>query len=106
MSSTRARVEHLAERTRRGPAVRAIVDSFEWEQRSGAGLLAGGLAYARARWYLLAAGVLLAGWAGLAGVRALRVAAIIAWRLDPYRLRRPLQSSGAFAAVAVVGLSV
>jgi uncharacterized BrkB/YihY/UPF0761 family membrane protein len=28
------------------------------------------------------------------------------WGLDPYRLRRPLRSSAAFAAVAVVGLSV
>jgi uncharacterized BrkB/YihY/UPF0761 family membrane protein len=158
MSSTRARVEHVAERARRRPTVRALIDTFEWEQRSGAGLLAGGLAYrffvwlvpfglvvaavasfwvrespaslrdaakgfglggvaansatsavedgARARWYLLAAGVLLAAWAGLAAVRALRVAAIIAWGLDPYRLRRPLRSSAAFAAVAVAALSV
>lgn len=158
MSSTRARVEYLADRARRRPTVRLLVESFEWEQRSGAGLLAGGLAYrffvwlvpfglvvaaiasfwvrespaslqdaakafglggvaassataavedgARARWYLLGAGVGLAAWAGLTAVRALRVAAIIAWQLDPYRLRRPVRSSLAFAAVAVVGLSV
>src|SRR3989442_34785 len=37
---------------------------------------------ARARWYLLGAGLLLMLWAGIAAVRALRVAAVIAWRLD------------------------
>jgi len=158
VSSTRARVEQLAERAGRRPAVRALVHSFEQEHRSGAGLLAGGLAYrfflwlvqfglvvaavasfwvrespaslrdaakgfglggvaansatsavedgARARWYLLGAGLLLMLWAGIAAVRALRVAAVIAWRLDRERLRRPLRSSAAFSAVAILGLAV
>jgi uncharacterized BrkB/YihY/UPF0761 family membrane protein len=136
---------------------REAFESFEWEQRSGAGLLAGGLAYrfflwlvpfglvvaaiasfwvrldrgglqdaarsfglggvaahsatsavqdgSRARWFLLIAGLVLLLWAGIGAVRALRVAARLAWGLDPARLRNPLRSSLVFSVAAVLGLA-
>jgi uncharacterized BrkB/YihY/UPF0761 family membrane protein len=135
-----------------------LLESFEREQRSGAGLLAGGLAYrlffwlvafgllvaaaasfwvresqgslqdaaksfglsgvaarsaasavedgSNARWYLLASGLLLVGYFGLGAVRALRVAAFIAWRMKPTRLRRPVRASATFTGLFVLGLGV
>ncbi len=59
----------------------------------------------RARWYLLGAGLLLIAWAGIGAVRALRVAARLAWGLEPERLRRPLRASATFTAVCVIGLA-
>jgi len=41
---------------------------------------------------------------GLGAVRALRVAAFIAWRIKPTRLRRPLTASAAFTGFFVLGL--
>ncbi len=131
--------------------------SLEWEQRSGAALLAGGLAYrfflwlvpfglvaaaiasfwvrdsqrsltdaaksfglggvaarsatsaveegSNARWFLLISGVALMIWAGIGAVRALRVAARLAWGVDSERLRRPVRSSVVFTAVCMLGLA-
>ncbi len=145
------------ERAHEKPGFREALESFEWEQRSGAGLLAGGLGYrfflwlvpfglviaaiasfwvrlsprglqdvardfglggvaahsattavedgSRARWFLLASGIVLILWAGLGAVRALRVAARLAWGLDPARLRHPLTSSLLFTLGAVSGLA-
>ncbi len=139
------------------PAALAFFDSMEREQRSGAALLAGGLAYrlffwlvafgllvaaaasfwvessqkslvdagksfglsgvaarsaaaavqsgAHARWYFLAAGLILLVYFGIGAVRALRVAAFIAWQLEPRRLRRPLRASAAFTGIFVLGLT-
>lgn len=139
--------------------VRYALESFENEQRSGAGLLAGGLAYrlffwlvafglaiaaaasfwvrwegqgslthagksfglsgvaarsaatavasgSQSRWYFLIAGVLLLIYFGTGGVRALRVAAIIAWRLPPSRLRHALRASGLFTTIFALGLAI
>jgi uncharacterized BrkB/YihY/UPF0761 family membrane protein len=134
-----------------------VLGAFNREHLSGAGLLAGGLAYrfflwlvpfglllaalcsfwvrlsarslettakdfglggvaahsataavedgSHARWYLLVAGLLLMMWAGAAAVRALRVAAFIAWQIPPDRLRRPLHASAAFFALAVLDVA-
>lgn len=144
-------------RARRMPAALAFFDSMEREQRSGAALLAGGLAYrlffwlvafglavaaaasfwvrssegslvdaaksfglsgvaarsaasavssgAHARWYLLASGVILLVYFGIGAVRALRVAAFIAWQLQPRRMRRPLRASATFTGMFVLALS-
>lgn len=59
----------------------------------------------RARWLLLASGVVLILWAGIGAVRALRIAAMLAWGLDPERLRHPLRSSLVFTLAAVLGLA-
>jgi uncharacterized BrkB/YihY/UPF0761 family membrane protein len=145
------------ERAHERRGFREAFESFEWEQRSGAGLLAGGLAYrfflwlvpfglvvaaaasfwvrfdsgglqdaarsfglggvaahsataavkdgSRARWFLLIAGLVLLVWAGIGAVRALRVAARLAWGLDRERLRHPLRSSLVFTGAAVTGLA-
>jgi uncharacterized BrkB/YihY/UPF0761 family membrane protein len=137
-------------------APRAI-ESFEREQRSGAGLLAGGLAYrlffwlvafgllvaatasfwvrsseasmedaaksfglsgvatqsaasavrdgSNARWYLLVSGLVLVAYFGLGAVRALRVAAFIAWQMKPTRLRKPTRASAMFTGLFVLGLT-
>ncbi len=155
-AAARAAAERGAERAQERRWVREAIDSLGSEKRSGAGLLAGGLAYrfflwlvpfglvvaavasfwvrlspksltdsarsfglggvaarsattavedgSKARWYLLAAGLILIVWAGIGAVRALRVAAVIAWRLDPHRIRRPLRSSLVFTGVCLVGL--
>ena len=133
------------------------MESLRWEQRSGAGLLSGGLAYrfflwlvpfglvvaaiasfwvrlsptslqdaaktfglggvaarsaanavedgSRARWYLLVAGLLLMAWAGIGAVRAIRVAARLAWGIEADRLRRPLRASAIFTTMCVAGLA-
>jgi uncharacterized BrkB/YihY/UPF0761 family membrane protein len=133
-----------------------LLESFEREQRSGAGLLAGGLAYRlffwlvafgllvaaaasfwvreargsmedaaksfglsgvaahsassaveggqHARWYLLIAGLALVGYFGLGAVRALRIAAFIAWRIKPTRLRKPVRASATFTGFFALGL--
>lgn len=59
----------------------------------------------RARWYLLGTGLVVIGWAGIGAVRALRVAARLAWGLDVERLRRPLRASAAFTVICVIGLA-
>jgi uncharacterized BrkB/YihY/UPF0761 family membrane protein len=134
-----------------------LLESFEREQRSGAALLAGGLAYrlffwlvafgllvaaaasfwvregqrsledaaksfglsgvaarsaasavedgSNARWYLLASGLILAGYFGLGAVRAMRVAAFIAWRMKPTRLRKPVRASAAFNGLFILSLA-
>ena len=144
-------------RARRMPGALAFIDSMDREQRSGAALLAGGLAYrlffwlvafglvvaaaasfwvessegslvdagksfglsgvaaqsaatavksgAHARWYFLGAGLILLVYFGIGAVRALRVAAVIAWQLEPRRLRRPLRASAAFTGIFVLGLT-
>jgi uncharacterized BrkB/YihY/UPF0761 family membrane protein len=149
------RAAERAQRLRWAPAVMA---AFEREQMSGAGLLAGGVAYrlffwlvpfglvlasvaslwlsedrgslthaaksfglsgvatrsaltavqsgAHARWYLLIAGVGLLFYFGLGAVRALRVAAFVAWRIKPTRLRRPVRASATFTGVLMLGIAV
>ncbi len=155
--SARAAAERGFERAQERRWVREALDSLSSERRSGAGLLAGGMAYrfflwlvpfglvvaavasfwvrlsptsltdaarsfglggvaarsattaiedgSRARWYLLIAGLALVAWAGIGAVRALRVAAVIAWQIEPQRLRRPLRASAIFAAVCLIGLA-
>ncbi len=145
-------------RARRLPWARLAIRSFEREQRSGAGLLAGGLAYrlffwlvsfgliaaaiasfwvrssegsltdaaksfglsgvaarsaahavddgSSARWYLLVSGFVLVLYFGLGAVRALRVAAFVAWQIKPSRVRRPLRASASFTGIFVVGLAL
>jgi uncharacterized BrkB/YihY/UPF0761 family membrane protein len=154
--TARAAAERHVERAKEYRTVRDTLESIHWQQRSGAALLAGGLAYrfflwlvpfglliaaiasfwvrqsersledaaktfglggvaarsataavedgSRARWYLLAAGLLLMVWAGLGAVRALRVASRLAWGVEHTRLRQPLQASLVFTGVCVVGL--
>ena len=154
----RAAGERAVARTQRLPGAPHVVAALEQEQRSGAGLLAGGLAYrlffwlvsfglviaaiasfwvrtdggsltdagksfglsgvaarsatsavregSHARWYLLGAGLVLLVYFGIGAVRALRVAALIAWQLDPVRLRRPIRASAAFTAIAMSGLGL
>lgn len=137
--------------------LRQPVEALRSEQRAGAALLAGGLAYrlflwllpfglviaaaasfwvrvyprsldeaarsfglsgvaahsavtaigegSRARWYLLLVGVVLLLWAGIGAVRALRVAARLAWGLEASRMRRPLRTSVAFTLVGAAGLA-
>lgn len=137
--------------------IRQVAESLRWEQRLGAALLSGGIAYrfflwlvpfglviaaiasfwvrlsptsledaaksfglggvaarsatiavedgSRARWYLLTAGLMLMAWAGVAAVRALRVAARLAWGIDAARLRHPLRASGTLTVVGVLGLA-
>jgi uncharacterized BrkB/YihY/UPF0761 family membrane protein len=140
------------------PGGAQVADSLKREQHSGAGLLAGGLAYrlffwlvsfglvvaavgsfwvlsdrhslvdaaksfglsgvatrsatsavregSHDRWYLLIAGVALLAYFGVGAVRALRVAAFIAWQIEPSRLRHPVRASATFTALFVVGLAV
>jgi uncharacterized BrkB/YihY/UPF0761 family membrane protein len=149
-----ARAAERAQRLRWAPAA---IAAFEREQVSGAGLLAGGLAYrlffwlvpfglliaaiasfwitedrssltttaksfglsgvathsalsavqsgAHARWYLLLAGLTFMGYFGLGAVRALRVAAFVAWRIKPTRLRRPFRASATFSGLLILGLA-
>lgn len=156
--AARAAGERAAARAERLPGAPHVLESLEREQRSGAGLLAGGLAYrlffwlvsfglvvaaaasfwvrssrhslvdaakdfglggvaarsaasavregSHARWYLLIAGVALLAYFGVGAVRALRVAAFIAWQLKPERLRHPLRASATFTGLFALGLAV
>jgi uncharacterized BrkB/YihY/UPF0761 family membrane protein len=142
----------------RVPGVAAAVESFEREQRTGAGLLAGGLAYrlffwvvpfglviagigsfwaesgkgslestaktfgmgavaarsassafeseAHARWYFLGAGTVLLFYFGLGAVRALRIAAFLAWGLKPRRLTHVPVAALAFTLIVSFGIAV
>jgi|tagenome__1003787_1003787.scaffolds.fasta_scaffold20337571_1 uncharacterized BrkB/YihY/UPF0761 family membrane protein len=155
-----ARAQAAAVRTRerleRVPRLRAGFESLATEQRSGAPLLAGGLAYrlffwlvafglltaallsfwvrehersaettaksfglagvaarsassaiqdgSKARWYFLFSGMLLLVYFGMGAVRALRLAAFLAWRIEPERLRGSLKASLAFSGFLVGGL--
>jgi uncharacterized BrkB/YihY/UPF0761 family membrane protein len=155
--AARAAAERGLARAREQRGIREALATRRWEQRTGAALLSGGLAYrlflwlvpfglvvaallsfwvrvdenglegtarsfgltgvaahsatsavhdgSRARWYLLIAGLLLMAWAGLGAVRALRVAARLAWGIEAARLRQPLRSSAVFSAVCVLGLA-
>lgn len=154
----RAASARAVSRARRHPVITRAIRSFEREQRSGAGLLAGGLAYrfffwlvsfgllsaaiasfwvrssrgsledaaksfglsgvaarsaatsvsngAHSRWYLLAAGILALLYFGMGAVRAMRVAAIVGWRLEPTRMRKPLTASTGFTCVCIIGLAI
>jgi uncharacterized BrkB/YihY/UPF0761 family membrane protein len=159
VQAARALGERKFEQAQTFAWVRHGLRSFEHEQRSGASLLAGGLAYrfffwlvsfglvvaaaasfwvrsegegnltdaaksfglsgiaarsaasavhdgSRSRWYFLIAGVLLMIYFGTGGVRALRVTAIIAWRLDPTRMRHAFRASAIFTAVFALGLGI
>lgn len=159
VQSARALGERKFERAQTFSWVRYGLRSFEHEQRSGAALLAGGMAYrfffwlvsfglvvaasasfwehsagegsltraaksfglsgvaarsasaavhdgARSRWYFLIVGLSLMIYFGTGGVRALRVAAIIAWRLDPTRMRHALRASTIFTSVVALGLGI
>ncbi len=155
--TARAAAERQVERAKERRAVREALESFRFEQRTGATLLAGGLAYrfflwlvpfglvaaaivsfwvrdsqrsltdaaksfglggvaarsatsaveegSNARWFLLIAGVALMLWAGISGVRALRVAARLAWGVQSERLRHPLRAGVAFTVVCILGLA-
>lgn len=59
-----------------------------------------------ARWYLLATGLVLLIYFGVGAVRALRVAAIIAWQLDPSRLRKPIRASAVFTGFFVAAVTM
>ena len=153
----RAASERAVGRARRHPWLSQAIASFEHEQRSGASLLAGGLAYrfffwivafglcvaaiasfwvrsspsslehaaksfglsgvashsaasavqsgSHSRFYLLVAGILLLLYFGVGAVRAMRVAAIVGWRLEPTRMRKPLSASGICTAFFILGLT-
>jgi uncharacterized BrkB/YihY/UPF0761 family membrane protein len=137
------------------PGADAFIEAVETEQRSGAPLLAGGLAYrlffwlcayglfaaallsfwvrdspddakdtahsfglagvatasafqavengSQGRWYFLIIGVWLLLYFGIGAMRALHVTAVLAWRLEPVRLQRPVRA-GFFFSVALMGL--
>jgi uncharacterized BrkB/YihY/UPF0761 family membrane protein len=159
VQSARALGERKFEQAQTFAWVRYALKSIEHEQRSGAALLAGGLAYrlffwlvafglavaaaasfwvrssgqgslehagksfglsgiaaqsaasavqsgSHSRWYFLVAGVALLLYFGTGGVRALRVAAIIAWRLPPSRLRHALQASVLFTVLCLLGVAI
>src|SRR4051794_25694365 len=155
-----ARAQATAVRTRERleqvPRLRAGFESLATEQRSGAPLLAGGLAYrlffwlvalgllaaallsfwvredqrnaettaksfglagvaarsaasavedgSKARWYFLVSGLVLLVYFGMGAVRALRLAAFLAWRLEPDRLRGALKASLVFSGFLVGAL--
>jgi uncharacterized BrkB/YihY/UPF0761 family membrane protein len=153
----RAASERTVTRAQGIPWVGQAIRSFEREQRSGAGLLAGGLAYrfffwlvsfglltaaiasfwvradrhsmedaaksfglsgvashsaagaissgAHSRWYLLVAGIVAVTYFGIGAVRALRVTAIVGWRLEPTRMRKPLSASGTFTSLFIIALA-
>jgi uncharacterized BrkB/YihY/UPF0761 family membrane protein len=141
------------EQAERVPGVEALIEALETEQRSGAPLLAGGLAYrfffwlvsfglfaaailsfwvrsspddvkgvaksfglagvatssainavnsgANSRWYFLIAGLSLLLYFGIGSMRALHVTAILAWRLEPFRLPKPLRAGVWFSTILV-----
>jgi uncharacterized BrkB/YihY/UPF0761 family membrane protein len=155
--AARAAGTRALERAQRLRWAPSVIAAFEREQMSGAGLLAGGLAYrlffwlvpfglvvaavasfwvhsdrgsltstaksfglsgvatrsaltavesgSHARWYLFIAGLIFVAYFGLGAVRALRVAAFVAWRIKPTRLRGALTASAAFSGVMVLGIS-
>jgi uncharacterized BrkB/YihY/UPF0761 family membrane protein len=146
------------ERAERIPGFGAVVESLESEQRSGAPLLAGGLAYrlffwlvafglftaailsfwvrsspedakstardfgltgvatesaakaiqdgSQGRWYFLASGVVLVIYFGVGAARALYVSSVLAWRLDPVRLQRPLRASVVFTGIVFAAVAL
>jgi len=55
-----------------------------------------------ARWYFLAAGIVLVVWFSLGVVRALNVAFSVAWGIRPAKLRRPVVAAVAFTGIAIV----
>jgi uncharacterized BrkB/YihY/UPF0761 family membrane protein len=161
-SETTRRAKALAERVQarleRIPGFGALVESLDSEQRAGAPLLAGGLAYrlfiwlvalglvlaaaasfwvrgnerdaestaksfglagvaaksaasavksgSHGRWYFLVAGVALLFYFGIGAVRAIRIAAILAWRLEPSKLKHPLRASVAFSGILFAAMAL
>jgi membrane protein len=59
-----------------------------------------------ARWYFLAAGIVLVVWFGSGVVRALFVAHSVAWGLRPQRLRRPMVAGLAFTGILMLLIAV
>jgi uncharacterized BrkB/YihY/UPF0761 family membrane protein len=157
VKAIRSAIERAIARARGLPLAPHVMEWFAHEQRSGAGLLAGGIAYrlffwlvsfglvvaaaasfavrsdsgsivdtarsfglsgvaarsassavregSYARWYLLIAGLVLLVYFGVGSVRALRVAAGIAWQVKPTRLRHPVRASATFTGLTVGGLA-
>jgi uncharacterized BrkB/YihY/UPF0761 family membrane protein len=144
------------EQAERVPGVEALIEALETEQRAGAPLLAGGLAYrfffwlvsfglfsaailsfwvrsspddvksvaksfglagvatssainavnsgANSRWYFLIAGLGLLLYFGIGAMRALHVTAILAWRLEPFRMQKQLRSGFGFSLILVAAV--
>ena len=55
-----------------------------------------------ARWYFLAAGIVLVVWFSMGVVRALNVAFSVAWGMRPERLRRPVKAAVAFTGIVIL----
>jgi membrane protein len=56
------------------------------------------------QYYFLMAGVGLMAWFGIGAVKALRVAAFLAWQIKPYRARHTAKATATFSGIAVVVL--
>lgn len=57
-----------------------------------------------ARWYFLISGTVLMLYFGIGAMRALHVSAVLAWRLEPTRLRRPVRSGVLLSLVLMVAI--
>jgi uncharacterized BrkB/YihY/UPF0761 family membrane protein len=58
------------------------------------------------QYYFLVVGLFLSAYFGLGAVRALRVAAFLAWRIPPAKLPKPPKASGMFEGFAAVALAM
>jgi uncharacterized BrkB/YihY/UPF0761 family membrane protein len=58
------------------------------------------------QYYFLVTGVGLMAWFGLGAVKALRVAAFLAWHVTPSRTANAAKASAAFSGIAALGLGV
>src|SRR3954447_3856990 len=56
------------------------------------------------RWYFLIAGTLLLLYFGMGAMRALHVTAVLAWRLEPTRMQRPVRAGIWFGAALIGGI--
>ena len=59
-----------------------------------------------ARWYFLAAGIVLVVWFSMGVVRALNVAFSVAWGMRPEKLRRPVKAAVAFTGIVILLMAV
>lgn len=59
-----------------------------------------------ARWYFLFAGIALVIYFGIGAVRALRISAFLAWRVEPTRLRHSVKASLVFSGLLVAGFVI
>ncbi len=59
-----------------------------------------------ARWYFLAAGIVLVLWFSMGVVRALNVAFSVAWGIRPAKLRRPVTAAVAFTGIVILLMAV